>query len=449
MTNRESAASNPSTASASARLDRLPTFSFHRQMAFLLGFIFFFELGDINTFAFAAPAIRMQWQLPLSTIAIVTSATFFGMFIGATCGGALADRIGRKRALVLTTAWYSLFSLANALVWNVPGLFLTRLLTGVGLSAMTAVAITYIAEMFPQASRGRYQAFILMIGLLGIPAAAFVARFTVPMADWGWRLVFVWGALGIVFPVFSGLVEESPRWFEHRGRHAEADAVLTRIEARAMREKGPLPAPTQRVSEPSQDRDFAHLFTPANRNRSILFACIWMSQTLGYYGFLSWVPTLLVAHGFSIVKSLAWSSAMQLGGVPGALIAMLISDRFQRKWTIVVTALIIAACGLAYGLTFDAFYIMLFGFGVAMFIQTFAPMLYAYTAESFPTGIRSSGTGFTYGIGRLANVLGPLVIAFLFARYGYQSVFVYIAACWTLVAVIVGVFGPRTMGKAL
>src|SRR5437764_56707 len=110
--------------SAAARLDRLPITAFHRQVMWLLGLLFFFELGDINTFSFAAPAILKSWKLSISTIGFIVSATFFGMFLGATAGGWLSDRVGRKRALMLTTAWNSGFSLLNAFVWELKGLFL-------------------------------------------------------------------------------------------------------------------------------------------------------------------------------------------------------------------------------------------------------------------------------------------------------------------------------------
>src|ERR1044071_4038840 len=84
--------------------------------------------------------------------------------------------------------------------------------------------------MVPSRVRGAFQARILMFGLIGIPATAYVARFTVPHADWGWRAVFVWGALAIFFPFFARLLEESPRWLERRGREEDAEAVLARIE---------------------------------------------------------------------------------------------------------------------------------------------------------------------------------------------------------------------------
>ena len=224
--------------SAAARLDRLPIFSFHRHMMWLLGFCFFFELGDINTFAFSAPAIRAQWGISIGTIGIITSATFFGMFIGATRGGWLADIVGRKRALNIAVAWFSLFSLMNAFAWEPIGLFGARLLTGIGLSAMTAIGITYIAEMFPARARGTFQGWVMGVGLSGIPAAALVARFLVPAFPFGWRLVFLWGGTAIIFPLLARTLEESPRWYEKRGQFAAADEALERIESAAARETG-------------------------------------------------------------------------------------------------------------------------------------------------------------------------------------------------------------------
>jgi putative MFS transporter len=93
--------------------------------------------------------------------------------------------------------------------------------------------------------------------------------------------------------------------------------------------------------------------------------------------------------------------------------------------------------------------IVAFGGLMTLCIQAFAPLLYAYTAECFPTEIRSSGTGFSYGVGRLSNAFGPLLIAFLFTNYGYMTVFIYIAACWLVVAVTIASLGPRTKGRSL
>ena len=444
-----SASADMQRVSAAARLDRLPVFSLHRRLLWLLSFCFFFELGDINTFAFSAPAIRAQWGISIATIGLVTSGTFFGMFAGAACGGWVADRIGRKRALVLSVLWFSAFSFANAFVWEPVGLFAARLMTGIGLAGMTAIAISYIAEMYPARIRGTYQGWIMAIGACGVPVTAFVARLMIPAVSFGWRLVFLWGALALIIPILSGILDESPRWLEKHGRLGEADELLGRLEMRAEQETGTvLPQPKSEEFQPGQN-NFRDLLGRGVRGRTALLLVVWIFQTLGFYGFSAWAPTLLVEHGFKLVDSLAWSFAIQIAGVPGAFLAGLLSDRWQRKYWITLFAMLIAVCGILYGLTFQALLIIAFGGLMTMFIYAFAPLLYAYTAECFPTGVRSTGTGLTYGVGRLSNAIGPLIIAFLFTSYGYVSVFTYVAMCWFIVAVSIAVFGPLTRGRTI
>lgn len=450
----------PETVHAAARLDRLAISAFHRRTAALLAYVFFFELGDLNSFAYAAPALRQQWQLSISTIATITSASFVGMFIGAMTAGTISDHIGRKRALMLTTLWYSSMSLLNALAWSVPSLFAARLLTGVGLSGMTVVAMTYIGEMFPSRVRGAFQARILMFGLIGIPATAYVARFAVPHADWGWRLIFIWGALAIFFPVFTRRLEESPRWLERRGRLEEAEQVLARIERETNKGlarpenlvglRGPVPHDGEiGAAADGGSIGIKGLIRSGAGGRALLLIGVWFCQTLGFYGFNAWVPTLLAEQGFSIMRTLEQSSAISIGAVPGAWIASVIADRWERKYLIALVAVLVGTFGMIYGLSFNTWIIVIFGFLVAMSQQVFAPMLYAYTAECFPTNARNTGAGLSYGIGRLGNAVGPLIVAFLFTTYGYRSVFAYIAVCWILVALLILTFGPRMNARTL
>jgi putative MFS transporter len=428
-----------------ARLDRLPLSGFHRRVVAALAFGFFFELADLNTFAYAAPGLREYLHLRVAEIGYITSGSFLGMFVGAAGAGWLADRVGRRRTLILSVLWYSAFSLLNAFAWDTPTLLAARLLTGAGLGAMTVVAITYLSETMPRTHRGRMQGAVLAIGLIGIPVMAFVARAVVPTGPNGWRWVFCFGALGVFAVWLLRQLPESPRWLLAAGHRERAAATVDSIEHEVRRSSGPLPeieispdaAPPGRVA-------LRTLLQPPLRRRTLMLVAAWIFQTLGFYGFVSWVPTLLAEHGFSLASSLTFSALTTIGAVPGALLAWPISDRFHRKAPAVIVAVLIAVCGISYGLSFNAVAIVAFGFAVSFLIQTFAALLYAYTPELYPTSVRNSGSGLAYGIGRLANIFGPLLVAAIYSHAGYLWVFVYIGACWLAVAAAIAIFGPRS-----
>jgi putative MFS transporter len=432
------------------RLDRLPISSVHRKVLFALAFAYFFDMADYNTFGFCAPMLMKSWNLSVTTVAQITTWSFLGMFIGGTMGGWFGDRVGRKRGLQYTTLMYCGFSLLNAFAWNTISLGLFRFLTGVGVSALIVIANTYISEFFPPNARGKYQGWAMMIGLCGIPATAWVARLIIPMAPWAWRLVFIWGSLGFIGLFLVTKMVESPRWLEIHGRIKEADAVLTSLESEITAECGPLPQPKPTVSRGAvASVPYLELFQGRYLGRTTVLLMAWIFQTLGFYGFIAWVPTLLVKHGFSIVSSLTYSSFMAFGSPLGALISSQIAERIDRKWGITIFSALVGVFGLLYGLTFHPLLIIIFGFLVMVSASVFLPLLYAYSPELYPTEARASGTGLTYGVGRLGNVMGPLIVSFLYVGYGYISVFTYIASCWVIVALAVGFFGPHTHKRSL
>lgn len=440
-----------STLQIAARLDRLPVSRFHRRVLVALAFAFFFELADLNTFSYVAPALRVHLGMTIDQIAFITSASFVGMFLGATIGGRMADFLGRRRGLLAAVVWFSLFSGLNALAENVATMIAARFLTGVGLSAMTVTAITYLSETMPSAYRGRMQAATLGVGLLGIPVMAFFARGVIPISADSWRFVFLFGALGILDFFLLWRLPESPRWSNTHGQSEQAAADVDRIEADVATATGKALPPVRALTEPEQARSprIRDLFMPGLGRRTIMLLIAWIFQTLGFYGFVAWVPTLLVAHGFSLTESLSFSALTTIGAVPGAFFAWPLSDRFGRKYPIVFVSAGIAAAGILYGVTFNPVAIVIFGFCVSFLIQTFAALLYAYTPEQYPTELRNFGSGLAYGAGRLANFGGPVIVALIFGAFGYVPVFVYIAICWVITGVVVAILGPRSGGVSL
>ncbi len=432
------------------RIDRLPISAMHRRLLWILAIPLFFDVSDIFTFSNAAPALRHLWGLSNDQIALATSAGFLGMAVGGTAGGMIADRIGRIKAMMLFTGVFSVFSLANGFAVDVPMLVALRFLTGLGIASATVTVITYIAEIYPAAVRGRWQSWAMVIALSGISVTSWIARLVIPMSDTGWRWVFFWGAFGLPFILMARSLHESPRWLMRMGRPTEAEANLLKIEAEVERTHGPLLEPPPQPPIPTTLKlGWTALFSPTYIRPTLSLCGIWFFQTIGFYGFMSWVPTLLAGHGFEIVKSLNYVALINAGALPGALFAVYLSDRVERKFSIAAVALTIALFGLFYGLTFEPVMIVLFGFLAATMMDTFSALCFAYTPEQYPTDVRNSGTGLAYGVGRLANVVNPFVISAILGDAGYPYVFAYIAGAWVITAAIALAYGARTTGRSL
>ncbi|MEU7767968.1 MFS transporter [Nocardia sp. NPDC049190] len=427
------------------RLDRLPISRFHKITLLAVSFAYFFEFADINSFATTAPKLIHVWGVTVNQVAYVTSLSFVGMFFGSIIAGGIADRWGRKRALILTTLFFGIFSFAATFSWDIVSLGVFRILTSAGLSAMTVVAVIYVNELYPAAVRGKYQAYAIVIGICGTPATNLIASAVVPLTDWSWRLVFLWGSLGIVFVLFARHIKESPRWYESRGDYLAADAVLREIESLVATEKGPLsePAPPAHEAEPTK-APLRMLLQKRYLLPTLLLTVLWVTQTIGFFGYSSWAPTLLAKEGFSVEKSVFYVALTTVGAPLGSYLASVVTDRFERKWCLVAFGTIIALCGLFYGLTFNPLLIVVFGFLVNLFERGYTALGYAYSPELFDTRSRSLGTSISYGVGRLSNAAGPLIVAALYNRSGYQSVFLFIAGTWLVGAIVLAVFGPKT-----
>jgi putative MFS transporter len=433
------------------RLDRLPVTSMHKKVMVALAFAYFFELADLNTFGYAATGILGQWHIQIHTVALITSASFVGMFFGSTIGGQLADKYGRKRAFIVSVMIYTIASLLNALSWNVVSLALFRLATGVGLSSVTVIANTYLSETFPARVRGKFMAIVMTIGLIGIPATAWVARFVIPMAPWGWRMVFVWGALGMFVLPLAARLRESPRWLLLNGRSEEAEEVVAAYERAAIAQFGELvePQPTPAGIVHAKKGSFVDLFNPLYRGRTVVVLLLWILATLGFYGFIAWVPTLLVTHGFTVVKSLNYASLIAICNPLGAALALVLIERFERKFLFAAFAVYVAIVVTAYGWTFSPTLIVIFGAMVVIGIQAATVVCYTYTPEIYPTEVRGAGMGLAYGTGRLANVFGPFIVSALYGAAGYLSIFLFIAACYLAAAAMLSLVGLRVTGRSL
>lgn len=448
---RDTSTAAPPTEELAARLDRLPVITrTHRRWVMLLGALFVFDLVDLNSFAYAAPALRAEWGLSIGTVGLITSAGFVGMFVGAIVGGRLSDRLGRRPVLLGAVFWYSAFSLLSAAAWDAASLGVLRVLTGFGLQAMTGVLLVFVSEMFPAALRGRYQSILLAVGLAGVPVAAWLARLVVPLGPDSWRWIFVFGGLGAVIGLIAlRSLPESARWQARAGRGTtEAERLVARLEDEAREATGrPLPDPVPAPVVPRATlRD---LLSGAARRRAIVASAACVFLILSFYGFNSWVPTILVERGYTTTEALTYASVLAIAAVPGALLAFPVIDRFERKTLVFGLQCVVAVLLVVFGLATDPVWLVVSGFVASMLMQTGVAVLYTYIAEVFPLELRGLGSGIANGTGRLAGVVGGVLVAAIFTGLGAVAVYVYLAVAALLMGLVLLLFGVRTSSRAL
>ncbi len=451
----------PSAGEISARIDRLPPTKTVWAAILLLSAGMFFELYDLLFTAYIAPTLVQSGVLApassnflgLNGVAGFIAALFTGLFIGTFVCGFLADRFGRRRIFVGSLIWYTLANLMVALQNDAFGLDVWRLISGIGLGVEMVTIGAYLSEMAPKHLRGKAFACSQTVGFTCVPVASFLAYTLVPTAPLGiagWRWVVLIGVAAAALIAFlRRSLPESPRWLARQGRLEEADRVLRTIEDRVQRDYGsPLPAPGP--EEPiSSAASFMDLWAPTTRGRVIMMSVFNIFQTVGFYGFQNWVPTLLVSQGVEITRSLAFTTVIALAAPVGPLIGFFVGDRVERKFVIVAAAGAILVFGLIFGATREAAVIIAMGVGLQLAANIMSYSFHAYQQELFPTGIRARAAGFVYSWSRLSVIFSSFIISFLLHDFGASGVFVFIAAAMIVVMATIGFFGPRTSNVAL
>jgi putative MFS transporter len=172
-------------------------------------------------------------------------------------------------------------------------------------------------------------------------------------------------------------------------------------------------------------------------------------QTVGFYGFANWVPTLLAEQGITLTRSLLYSSIIALSAPVGPLIGLWIADKFERKSAIVATAAAIVVCGLIFSQVSRGILLIAMGVGLTLSSNIMSYSFHAYQTELFPTSIRSSAVGFVYSWSRLSAIFTSFLIAGVLKNFGTTGVFVFIAAAMLMVMAVIGLMGPRTRNISL
>jgi MFS transporter, putative metabolite:H+ symporter len=448
-------------AELAARLDRLPSSRYVWKLVVLISLGACFEFYDLFLTAYVVPGMNKAGLFAPDSLGIFgilaplkvagpgtfVFALFAGLWVGTMAFGWVADAYGRRFIFTFSLLWYCASTLIMAFQTTGFGLDLWRFIAGIGIGVELVTIDTFVSELIPRQVRGRAFAVNQFIAFCAVPVVAFLAW---AFGAERWRWVVVIGALGAIFVWWVRLgVPESPRWLARQGRLAEAEAVISQIEAQVQAELGSLPPVGAVGTTEEGEGGFAEIWRSPYGGRAILLSVFNFFQTFGYYGFAAWVPTLLIAKGISITTSLQYAFIIAIANPIGPLLCTLIADRMERKWQICCAAIGIGVFGMLFARQADPGLLILFGVLVTLCNNWLSYAFHGYQAELFPTRIRSRAVGFVYSWSRLSAAFSGLAVGFFLNIGGVDAVFSFIAAAMVIVVVSIASFGPRTRNLAL
>lgn len=448
------------------RLDSLPFGRAHLRVLFGSGLGWALDAMDVGLISFIIAALAQQWQLDKGETGLIASIGFAGMAIGASLGGLLADRYGRRQVFAATLLVCGLATGASALVGGIGLLLVLRFLVGLGLGAELPVASTYVSEFAPSRIRGRMIVLLEAFWAVGWTASALIGYFVVPASDSGWRWAFAIGAIPAIYAIIVrwGL-PESARWLQSRGRHAEASAVVERFAAGTASkittsaenfestaattgtgdsgDGAGVPGPSAPgITEPeptriatSAGKRLAALWSREFRGRTLSIWLIWFCVNFAYYGAFIWIPSILVDAGFPLVKSFGFTLLITLAQLPGYAVAAWLIEVWGRRVTLSVFLIGSAASAVLFGTVHAEGAIIASGMALSFFNLGAWGALYAVTPELYPTSLRGTGAGWAAGVGRIASILAPVLVPVLLLAGGAGLTFAVFAVFFVVAAI--------------
>lgn len=370
---------------------------------------------DTQLIAFVAPAIAQAWNVQIASFGVVFAAGLLGLMLGAAGVGLLADRVGRKKAIVLSTAVFGFFALLTASAQSLSTLIVLRFLTGVGLGGAMPNIIALTAEYAPQRSRGT----LITLMFCGFPLGAVIGGLISSrlIETFGWRSIFLLGGILplALLPALIWKLPESVRFLAlaadgvrrlvavlnqlYPGAHYDSDTRYVLDEAR------------------SDSSPLRYLFSDRRTAATVLLWLMFFSNLLVLYALINWLPVILQRAGFALDDAIIGTVLLNAGGIVGGLILGRLID-----WKGPYLILGLAYCGAAVFVGLTGYFSHYFAATSALvFLSGFCVVgaqfgANALAASIYPTAARSTGVGWALGVGRVGAIIGPLLGSLVIAR---------------------------------
>jgi MFS family permease len=357
---------------------------------------------DVMLYALVLGTLIQELSLSKPIAGLLGSLTLVASGFGGVLFGLIADRFGRRPALVGSLLVYSVFTFACGLSTAVWQLGLFRFLLGLGMGGEWTAGAALVSETWPDAHRGKAMGLMQCAWSVGYAAAALVAAAILPR--WGWRAVFFVGIL----PAFVAIwiqrgVEESPEWRRSRAAPRAAGSPLGAI------------------------------FAPQYLRLTVLLTALSATTIFAYWGLNLWIPAYFSLPpsqgGIGLTTGLATFLVVltQTGTFFGYLSFGFVADAIGRRRSFVLYILSGAALILIFAATRNVFALAVLAPVTTFFATGFFSGFGAVTAELYPTAIRATATGFTYNVGRIGSALSPFLVGSLAETRGFGVAFAMLA----------------------
>lgn len=388
---------------------------------------------DVLSISFAAPGIASEWGIDRAALGIVLSMELIGMALGSVVIGGLADRIGRRPAILMCLIVMSAGMYFAATAGSVQALSIYRLATGLGIGGMLASTNAMAAEY----SNARRRNFVVIIMAAGYPVGAIVGGSiaSLLLVSFDWRAVFVFGAIiTVVFiPLVWFLLPESIEHLVQRRPRGALERVNTTLRRMGHESVAVLPE----LPIVPLGSSLATLFSPALARTTSLLTITYFMHIMTFYFTLKWIPKIVVDMGFEPALAggvLVWAN---VGGLSGSILLGVLSHRYEVRGLVLAALILSTAMVTWFGQgQADLVQLSIVAAAAGFFTNSAVVGLYAIFAQSFPTEVRASGTGFVIGVGRGGSALGPILAGLLFVSVGGLPMVALIMGLGSLVAAV-------------
>lgn len=371
----------------------------------LCGILMILDGFDVQSVSYAAPAILEQWQIEKTELGTVFGAGLFGLLVGSLAFSYASDKFGRRPVLLWATLFFAVCMTATAFAQNVTQLVILRFITGLGLGAIMPNAMALCGEITPKRQRISVMMLISCGFTVGAMLGGFIAAFLIPR--FGWQSVFlVGGIMPAILLVF--LYRYMPESLQYTALK-EPNSPKIRESLNEFYPGETMPEQFKTL-QPQSGMPVKALFEHGRYKFTLTIWIVSLMNMIALYFLSSWMPTLAKLTGMTLETAVLLGATLQLGGTFGTILMGRMIDK-QGFFRILMPCFTVAAVSIALlGSTVHSiglFFAVVFVIGFAVIGGQ--PAINAMAANYYPTEFRTTGVGWSLGVGRIGSVIGPVL----------------------------------------